>query len=126
MAKVDPLRVQALQATHAIELLANKWRIPILHILRDGPLRTGAIQGAISEVSAKVLTQTLRGMERDGLLVRDVFDAVSKRVEYRLTPMGSSLIGPLGDLCRWAKTHEKDRDRARKRFDASALAKGAK
>ena len=110
-------RDRALQSKDAIELLANKWRIAILHILGEGPLRTRDIQTAIPEVSAKVMTQTLRGMERDGLLVREVHSTGTRHVEYRLTPMGTSLIAPLRDLCRWAKANIGRRDRARERFD---------
>jgi DNA-binding HxlR family transcriptional regulator len=115
----DALRIRerALQSKDAIELLANKWRIAILHILRVGPLRTRDIQTAIPEVSAKVMTQTLRGMERDGLLVREVRTTGTRHVEYRLTPMGTSLIAPLQELCRWAKANIGRRDRARERFD---------
>jgi DNA-binding HxlR family transcriptional regulator len=110
-------RERALQSMDAIELLANKWRITILHILREGPLRTREIQAAIPEVSPKMMTQTLRGMERDGLLVREVHILGPRHVEYYLTPMGSSLIPPLQELCRWAKANVKRRDRARERFD---------
>jgi DNA-binding HxlR family transcriptional regulator len=111
------IRERALQSKDAIELLSNKWRIAILHILSEGPLRTRDIQTAIPEVSAKVMTQTLRGMERDGLLVREVHSTGTRHVEYRLTPMGTSLIAPLRDLCRWAKANMGRRDRARERFD---------
>ena len=117
MPDVIHLRERALQSKHAIELLANKWRIAILHILRAGPLRTRDIQTAIPEVSPKMMTQTLRGMERDGLLVREVHNTGTRHVEYRLTPMGTSLIPPLQELCRWAKANVKSRDQARERFD---------
>ena len=111
------LRERALQSNDAIELLANKWRITILHILREGPLRTREIQTAIPEVSPKMMTQALRGMERDGLLVREVHNTGTRHVEYRLTPMGTSLIPPLQELCRWAKANVRRRDEARERFD---------
>ena len=117
MSDVMPLRERALQSKDAIGLLANKWRITILHILREGPLRTREIQTAIPEVSPKMMTQTLRGMERDGLLVREVHNTGTRHVEYRLTPMGTSLIPPLQELCRWAKANVKSRDQARERFD---------
>ena len=117
MPDVMRLRGRALQSKHAIELLANKWRITILHILREGPLRTREIQTAIPEVSPKMMTQTLRGMERDGLLVREVHNTGTRHVEYRMTPMGTSLIPPLQELCRWAKANVKSRDHARERFD---------
>jgi DNA-binding HxlR family transcriptional regulator len=110
-------RERALQSNDAIELLANKWRITILHILREGPLRTREIQTAIPEVSPKMMTQALRGMERDGLLLREVYSTGTRHVEYRLTPMGTSLIPPLQELCRWAKANVRRRDQARERFD---------
>jgi DNA-binding HxlR family transcriptional regulator len=110
-------RERALQSKDAIDLLANKWRITILHILREGPLRTGEIQTAIPEVSPKMMTQALRGMERDGLLVREVHTTRTRHVEYQLTPMGTSLIPPLQELCRWAKANVRWRDQARERFD---------
>lgn len=119
MAKVTTIRRRALESREVIELLADKWRIPILHILAPASLRTGVLQRALSEVSPKVLTQTLRGMERDGLLTRKVFPVVPPRVEYTLTEMGRSLLSPLRDLCLWAKAHCVERDRARKEFDKS-------
>ena len=119
MAKVINIRDRALQSRDAIELLSNKWRITVIHILRDDPLRTSEIQSAISEVSPKVLTQTLRGMERDGLVNRQIYNVVPPRVEYGLTPMGKSLIRPLEDLCHWAKAHIEERDAARSKFDGS-------
>ncbi|HLK04912.1 MAG TPA: helix-turn-helix domain-containing protein [Candidatus Acidoferrum sp.] len=111
------LRKRALQSRDAIELLSDKWRITILHVLVPGSLRTGELQRAISDVSPKVLTQTLRGMERDGLLTRTVFPVVPPRVQYQLTEMGESLVKPLRELCHWAEAHVSDRDRARALFD---------
>jgi len=120
MAKIISFRDRALESKDAIELLSSKWRITVLHILRDGPLRTSEIQCAINEVSPKVLTQTLRGMERDGLIDRQIFSVVPPRVEYALTNMGRSLIKPLQELCHWAKAHVTERDQARSRFDLAA------
>jgi len=122
MAKVVDIRNRALQSRDAIELLSNKWRITVIHILREEPLRTNEIQSAVSEVSPKVLTQTLRGMERDGLIHREVFHVIPPRVEYGLTPMGKSLIKPLEDLCHWAKAHIEERDAARRKFDGATKA----
>jgi DNA-binding HxlR family transcriptional regulator len=82
-------------------------------------LRTNELQGAITGVSPKMLTETLRGMERDGLVDRKVYAVVPPRVDYRLTEMGRSLLVPLRGLCHWAKAHVGERDSARKRFDSS-------
>jgi DNA-binding HxlR family transcriptional regulator len=72
-----------------------------------------------------VLTQTLRGMERDGLIHREIFNVVPPRVEYGLTNMGRSLIKPLVDLCHWAKAHIAERDQARSKFDLASKAQKA-
>jgi DNA-binding HxlR family transcriptional regulator len=117
MGEAKDSRARALQSRDAIELLTDKWRIPILHVLAPGPLRSGELQKAIAEISPKVLTQTLRGMERDGLISRKIYPVVPPRVEYRLTGMGRSLLAPLKDLCHWAKAHVKERDQSRAQFD---------
>ena len=117
MAEMKSVRLRALQSRDAIELLADKWRIPILHVLSPAPLRSGKLQKAISEVSPKVLTQTLRGMERDGLISRMVYPVVPPKVEYRITQMGRSLLALLRGLCLWAKAHGRVRDRSRREFD---------
>jgi len=111
------LRERGLQSQDAVELLADKWRITLLHLLTPGPQRTKTLHTAIAGISPKVLTQTLRGMERDGLISRRLYPGVPPRVEYELTGMGSSLIEPLKTLCRWAKAHQEERDRARREFD---------
>jgi DNA-binding HxlR family transcriptional regulator len=111
------LKLAALQSRDAIELLSEKWRIAILHLLQNGPLRTGQLQKAMEEISPKMLTQTLRGMERDGLVNRTVHPVAPPHVEYELTKMGRSVIKPLRAVCHWAKAHVAERDAARARFD---------
>lgn len=123
MARVLTFRDRALQSRDAVELIAQKWRITILHLLRNEPLRTSELQAAISEISPKVLTETLRGMERDGLISRKVHAVVPAHVEYALTAMGTSLLQPLQDLCHWASAHVQERDESRARFDAGRPAK---
>jgi DNA-binding HxlR family transcriptional regulator len=121
-ARKSEIRDRALESRHAIELLSDKWRIAILHVLTPGRLRTGDLQRAIEEVSPKVLTQTLRGMERDGLIKRHVYPVVPPKVEYELTDMGRTVLKPLRELCLWAKAHVSERDSSRRRFDAAARA----
>ena len=116
----------ALQSREVIELLAEKWRIPVLHLLRHGPLRTHHLQDAIEGISSKVLTQTLRGMERDGLISRKVFPVAPPRVDYELTTMGVSVIKPIQDLCLWAKIHVVERDAARLRYDQATSRRSKK
>lgn len=112
------LRERSLQSRDAVELLSDKWRITLLHLLTPGPQRAKALQQAITKISPKVLTQTLRGMERDGLISRKHYPGVPPRVEYQLTDIGSSLIAPLKTLCLWAEAHAEERNRARREFDA--------
>ena len=113
------IRERALQSRDAIELLRDKWRIPILHVLTPGALRASELQSALPRVSAKVLTQTLRGLERDGLISRHVRNAVPAHVEYEMTTMGNSVIPLLRNLCVWAEDNSSKRDEARRRFDSS-------
>jgi DNA-binding HxlR family transcriptional regulator len=113
-------------ARDAIELLADKWRIAILHLLQRGALRAHQLQKELEEVSPKMLTQTLRGMERDGLLIRTVYASVPARVDYELTRMGYSVIRPLQDLCNWAEVHAGERNAARLKFDRAARRTGDK
>ena len=120
MAKILNLRERALESRDAIELVAHKWRIAVLHLLTSGPLRTRDLQRGLVDVSPKVLTQTLRSMERDGLIERTVFAAVPPRVEYRLSEMGRSVLSPLRELCLWARANSAARDAARQRFDHDA------
>jgi DNA-binding HxlR family transcriptional regulator len=122
LTNIKSIRERALQSRDAIELLSDKWRIALLHLLTPGPLRTSDLQRAIRQISPKMLTQTLRGLERDGLIERRIYSAVPARVEYRLTSMGDSVIPLLRDLCRWAKAHVAERDSARRHFDSQQRA----
>jgi DNA-binding HxlR family transcriptional regulator len=120
MPRPQSRRVRALQSRDAIELLSSKWRVTVLHLLGPGPLRANELHRAIDQVSPKVLTQTLRGMERDGLIDRQVRAAVPAHVEYAITAMGRDLVPVLKTLCKWAEAHAKERDEARARYDRRA------
>jgi DNA-binding HxlR family transcriptional regulator len=91
-----------------LELFSIKWTSMVLHALHslhDGTCRTGELQRSLPGISKKMLTQTLREMERDGLLSRHVFDVVPPRVEYTLTPLGRQFIEPIEMLYEWGRTH---------------------
>lgn len=117
MKKIPSMRDRVLQSRDVIELLSSKWRVPVLHLLTFGPLRTKELQSAIPDVSPKVLTQTLRGLERDGIITRKVRAVLPPHVEYELTRMGGSVIPLLKDLCQWAESNAILRDEARRQFD---------
>jgi DNA-binding HxlR family transcriptional regulator len=119
MGKVHSIKARALQSSDAVELLSNKWRVTMIHLLSSGPMRASELQRAVPQVSPKMLTQTLRGMERDGLVQRKVRQTLPAHVEYGLTAMGESIIPPLRTLCHWAQSNAKERDLARRSYDES-------
>lgn len=89
-----------------LEILAGKWVVPIVTVLMAGPRRHGDLHDAIgSDLSQKVLTETLRRMERAGLLSREVRAEVPPAVSYALTDLGRSLIEPIRHLAQWAAIH---------------------
>lgn len=96
---------QNCESRQALDRIADKWTCLIVYALLDGPLRHGELKRAIQGISQKMLTQTLRGLERDGLVQRTVIDVIPPHVEYTLTPLGDTLSGPLVAICRWAMDH---------------------
>lgn len=101
-----------------LELFGSKWTSMVLHALHalhGGCCRTGELQRSLPGISKKMLTQTLREMERDGLLKRRVFDVVPPRVEYSLTPLGQEFIEPIELLYDWGRRHADALDRLGRR-----------
>jgi DNA-binding HxlR family transcriptional regulator len=88
-----------------LDRIGDKWTVLVIGALADGPLRFTALRQRVGGVAPKVLTQTLRAMERDGLLTRTVFAQVPPRVDYALTDLGVSLGGPIAVLTDWAEAH---------------------
>ena len=86
-------------------LFAPKWTSMILYVLSFGPLRTGKLQKCMPGVSKKMLTQTVRELERDGLIERKVFQVVPPMVEYSLSRLGERFVEPLFALYEWAEAH---------------------
>jgi DNA-binding HxlR family transcriptional regulator len=88
-----------------LALIADRWSMLVIYALGDGVRRHGELKRTIGGISQKMLTQTLRALEHDGLVKRRVYDVVPPRVEYQLTPLGRTLLVPLGAICRWAQNH---------------------
>ena len=108
---------QTIEATlSALELVSSKWKVDVIVLLASGVRRHGRLHDHLV-VSKKVLTETLRGLERDGLVRREVFAEVPARVEYTLTPLGWSFTAPLLALCEWAEEHTSEVADARERYD---------
>jgi DNA-binding HxlR family transcriptional regulator len=103
----------------ALDRLANRWLMLIVYALMDGPRRHGELKRAIDGISQKMLTQTLRSMERDGLVERRVVTTIPPHVEYALTPLGASVEEPLVAICRWAMEHLPELQRARAAHDGA-------
>ena len=100
--------------------IGDKWSVLVVMTLGDGPRRFTALKRAIGGISQRMLTFTLRGLERDGLVTRTVFPSVPPRVEYELTELGRSLRAPVMALGNWAFAHIPEIEAARRRFDGDA------
>lgn len=97
--------------------IGEKWSVLIIIMLAARPHRFSELKRAIGGVSQRMLTLSLRGLERDGLVKRTVFPVVPPRVEYELTPVGRSLHAPVSALGEWARNHVAEIDAAREAFD---------
>ena len=126
MAKMAPKRPAEVEYTpancHAREMLVrigDKWSVYVIHVLGDaGTLRFNEIRSAVAGVSQRMLTVTLRGMERDGLVRRTVYPEVPPRVEYALTPLGKTLRQLVRGLVAWSEAHLMEVDTARAEYEA--------
>nr|WP_041830786.1 helix-turn-helix domain-containing protein [Actinoplanes missouriensis] len=104
-----------------LDQIGSKWAVLVLGELgRHGPCRFTQLRRQLAGVSEKMLTQTLRTLERDGLLRRTVYPEVPIRVEYELTPLGQTLRGPLKALTEWSVQHIEDVLEAREEYDERA------
>jgi DNA-binding HxlR family transcriptional regulator len=109
------------RAREMIVRVADKWSMYVIHVLADaGTLRFSELRRRVDGVSQRMLTVTLRGLERDGLVRRTMHPEVPPRVEYDLTPLGATLRELVGDLIAWSGAHLVEVDAARARYDARA------
>jgi DNA-binding HxlR family transcriptional regulator len=109
-----------LAVREVLNRVGDKWSVFIVGLLREGPMRFSELRRTIEGISQRMLTLTLRGLERDGLVTRKVFPTIPPRVEYALTPLGRTLLQPVLALARWAERHRSDIQQARDRFDGRA------
>lgn len=108
----------------ALDRIADKWTALIVGRLERGPQRFGELLRAIEGISQKMLTQTLRSLEADGLVARKTFPTIPVTVEYSLTPTGKTLSAPLAAVRTWAETHIEDVLTSRSRAKATINRKG--
>jgi len=100
--------------------IGDKWTVLVVGELGGGPKRFNEIRRALGSISQRMLTLTLRGLERDGLVTRAVFPTIPPRVDYELTKLGRSLLEPVSGLGLWARQNRETIQEARLRFDATA------
>ncbi len=101
-----------------LDQVASKWAIMVIKSLYDEPQRFNAIKRRLNGVTQKALTETLRRLERNGLVARRVIPVSPVAVEYSLTPLGRTLQGPFTSLCQWALDHQSDVEAAQKNFNS--------
>jgi DNA-binding HxlR family transcriptional regulator len=100
--------------------VGDKWSVLVIMLLGDGPRRFNEIKRMVGGISQRMLTLTLRGLERDGLVTRTVFPTIPPRVDYELTELGRSLRQPVQNLGQWAFTNLPEIQSAREKFDRNA------
>jgi DNA-binding HxlR family transcriptional regulator len=100
--------------------IGDKWTVYVVGLLSNGPMRFNEIRRAVGSISQRMLTLTLRGLERDGLVTRTVYPTIPPRVDYELTELGRTLICILSPLGKWAVDNKHTVAKARAKFDAQA------
>ena len=108
-----------------LDRLADKWSLLVIELLGHGTLRFTELKRQIDGISQRMLTLTLRTLERDGLVTRTVHPVVPPRVDYELTPLGSTLLEAVGPLVEWTRVHRAEVVDARARYDQRAAASDA-
>ena len=106
--------------SEVLSRVGDKWTILVVSELGNGPKRFNEIRRALGSISQRMLTLTLRGLERDGLVTRTVFPTIPPRVDYELTKLGRSLLEPVSGIGLWARQNRAAIQEARTRFDTAA------
>ena len=116
----DPAACPAVR--EVLNRVGDKWSVQAIGLLSDGPKRFNELRRSIDGISQRMLTLTLRGLERDGLITRTLYPSVPPRVDYALTELGADLLVPVAALRDWARKHEDCIQASRRRFDAERRA----
>ena len=103
-----------------LDRIADKWTVLVLGVLSQRPLRFNQLRREIDGLTQKMLSQTLKALERDGLVARTVIPSAPVTVEYSITPLGSTLSATVDELQRWARDHIGEVVQAQRRYDAAA------
>jgi DNA-binding HxlR family transcriptional regulator len=112
-----PLHRDCAQISRILARVGEKWSMLVVMLLRDGPRRFNDIKRNTAGISQQMLTRTLRGLERDGIVTRTIFPTSPPQVEYSLTALGRSMSEPVLAFGEWVQAHLVEFDAARRRFD---------
>lgn len=115
--------VESCPTRQALDQIGSRWTVLVVNALAQGPQRYTELSRSVSGISAKMLTQTLRTLERDGLITRTVHAVVPPRVDYELTGLGRTLEAPVAALQRWASANMPAVLQARVAYDQEAVAR---
>jgi DNA-binding HxlR family transcriptional regulator len=108
----------ACQAREVLQRVGDKWSVQVIDLLRHDTMRFTELHRSIDGITARMLTVTLRGLERDGIVTRTIHPVIPPRVDYALTPMGRTLCDTIGQLVTWADSHVFEIEAARAAYDA--------
>ena len=120
----DPASEDCRALSSILARVGDKWTVLIVVLLGDGPKRFNEIRRMVGGISQRMLTFTLRGLERDGLVTRTVFPTTPQRVDYELTKLGSTLWKAVEPLASWARAHVSEILKSRDQFDEKVLRSG--
>jgi len=121
----NPAELHRCPVRDVLDQMSGKWATLIILILATGPLRFGALRRTVPDISQRMLTQTLRDLQRDGLISRQVFATLPPSVEYRLTPLGRSFLDPLLAIVRWSEENHGAIRAARAMFESAGQSASA-
>lgn len=113
----DPNSTGCRAVAGILQRIGDKWTVLLVGLLSDGPMRFNEMKRAVNGISQRMLTLTLRGLERDGLVTRTVYPTVPPKVEYALTDLGKTLTETLSAIGNWARSNGDAVEAARLRFD---------
>ena len=108
----------ACRAREVLQRVGDKWSMLVIDLLGQGTLRFTELHRSVDGITARMLTVTLRGLERDGIVTRTIHPVIPPRVEYALTPMGRTLLDTIGQLVSWTDSHLPEIEAARAAYDA--------
>jgi DNA-binding HxlR family transcriptional regulator len=120
-----PMPLVDCRARQVLARVGDKWSLYVIHLLGERSKRFTELRRSIDGISQRMLTVTLRGLERDGLVIRTVYPTVPPRVDYGLTPLGRTLLNTVCALLHWVEEHVDEIDTARAAYDHQAAQLGA-